>query len=176
MGPRALLYVLFAISAVVTFVFFSVPFLSSYGSFTYLDGTPGILDHWDIWSGCDPLTMITYTIGDMVCHQQMSRTFILNGSEMPVCVRDMGLLMGFMIGSLITAFFFGHPTIYRYARPYVVISFILIFTDWAIQHIFDLNVPFTRITTGLLAGAGFSLIIYCWAFRIIRSEEEITDR
>ncbi len=172
MGPRALLFVLFAISVVGTFVFFAVPFLSPYGSFTHLDGTPGILDHWDAWSECDPLTMITYTIGDMICHQQMARTFILNGSEMPVCVRDVGLLMGFMIGSLIVAVFFGNPVICRYARPYVVISFILIFIDWTIQHIFDLNIQFTRMTTGLLAGAGFSLIIYCWAFRIFHSEKE----
>ena len=169
MVPRTMMSIALALSAAVTALFFLVPFLSPNGSFVNLDGTPGIIDHWDIWSEKDPLTSVAYTIGDLVCHQQMSRTIILNGSEMPVCIRDLGLLMGFMFGSLITTVYFGHPMIYRYARPFVVIAFLLIFTDWLIQYVFDLNIPFTRMATGLLAGAGFSLIIYCWMLSIYGS-------
>ena len=169
--PRRFLFVFFAVSALLTVSVFLVPFLSPYGSLVYLDGTPGVIDHWDIWSSEDPFTMVLYLLGDIFCHQQMSRSVILNGSEMPICIRDLGLLMGFMFGCLITSLKFGHPAIYRHARAYVVISFLLIFADWSIQHAFDLNVPFTRLVTGLLAGAGFSLILYCWTNSVFFSEK-----
>ena len=156
----------FAISAILSVLMFFVPFVSANGTFVDLDGAPGVMDHGDLWSKQDPFTMILYGLGDMVCHQQMSRTIILNGSEMPICIRDLGLLLGFAIGCAVTTVKFGHPAIYRHARAYVVITFILIFTDWLIQHVFDLNVPFTRLTTGLLAGAGFTLILYCWIITI----------
>ena len=105
----------------------------------------------------------------------MSRTVILNGSEMPICIRDLGLLMGFMSGCLITTIHFGNPAIYRNARIYVIISFLLIFTDWLIQRLFDLNVPFTRLLTGILAGAGFSLILYCWVIVIFYGNDTKDD-
>ena len=168
--PRRFLFVFFAVSALLTLSLFLVPFLSPYGTFADLDGRPGVIDHWDIWSKEDPFTMVLYLLGDIFCHQQMSRTIVLNGSEMPVCIRDLGLLMGFMFGCLFTSLKFGHPAIYRHARAYVVISFLLIFADWTIQHAFDLNVPFTRMATGLLAGAGFSLILYCWTYSVFFSE------
>lgn len=161
----------FAISAILSASMFIIPFISANGSFVDLDGMPGIMDHWDLWSKQDVLTMILYGLGDMVCHQQMSRTAILNGSEMPVCIRDLGLLLGFTIGCAVTAVKFGHPAIYRHARIYVVISFLLIFTDWLIQYIFGMNVPITRLITGLLAGAGFSLILYCWIITIFSKSD-----
>ena len=155
------------ISSVLAVCFFIVPYLSSYGSFVGLDGTPGVMDYWDIWSGEDPLTCIIYSIGDISCHQKEARTFMLNGSEMPVCVRDIGLLLGFILGcaSLLTVV--GETFAVRYGRPFIVISIILIFTDWLIQYSMELNVPFTRLATGLLAGAGFSFIIYLWMASVI---------
>ena len=80
--PRRFLFVFFAVSALLTLSVFIVPFLSPYGSFTDLDGTPGIIDHWDIWSTKDPFTMVVYLIGDVVCHQQMSRSIILTNVAM----------------------------------------------------------------------------------------------
>ena len=164
--------IFFAVSAILSALMFIVPFISPYGSFVDLDGTPGIMDHGDLWSKQDPLTMFLYGLGDMICHQQMSRSVILNGSEMPVCIRDLGLLLGFCIGCAVTTVKFGHPAIYRHARIYVVISFLLIFTDWLIQHVFSLNVPVTRLITGLLAGAGFSLIIYCWMNYVLFNRDD----
>ncbi len=170
--PKRFLLLFFAVSAFLTVSLFLVPYLSPYGSFTHLDGTPIVIDHWDIWSSKDPYTAAIYLFGDIFCHQEMDRGLILNGSEMPVCIRDLGLLLGFMTGCLITSLKFGHPAIYRHARVYIVISFLLIFADWSIQHAFSLNVPFTRLITGLFAGAGFSLILYCWVFSIMYGEGE----
>ena len=166
--------IFFVLSVILSVLMFIVPFISPNGSFVYLDGTAGIMDHGDLWSKQDPLTMALYGFGDMVCHQQMSRTVILNGSEMPVCIRDLGLLLGFAIGCAVTAIKYGHPVIHRHARMFVVVSFILIFADWLIQRVFDLNVPVTRLLTGLLAGAGFSLILYCWIIAIVFKGD--TDR
>ena len=157
----------FAISAILSASMFIVPFINADGSLVELDGAPGVMDHWDLWLNQDVLTMVLYGFGDMVCHQQMSRTVMLNGSEMPICIRDLGLLLGFTIGCAVTSVKFGHPAIYRHARIYVVFSFLLIFTDWLIQYIFDLNVPLSRLITGLLAGAGFTLILYCWMISIL---------
>ena len=161
----------FVLSAVLSVLMFIVPFISPNGSFVNLDGKPGIMDHGDLWSKQDVLTMLLYGFGDMVCHQEMSRTIILNGSEMPICVRDLGLLMGFAIGCAVTTIRFGHPAIYRHARVYVTVSFLLIFTDWLIQRVFDLNIPATRLITGLLAGAGFCLILYCWIITLLYKSE-----
>ena len=98
MEPRRFLLIFFAVSAILAIASFIVPFLSPYGSFVNLDGTPGVIDHWDIWSSKDPFTMVMYLLGDIFCHQEMDRTVILNGSEMPMCIRDLGLLTGFMFG------------------------------------------------------------------------------
>ena len=170
-NPRSYMLTFFVLSAILSVLMFIVPFISPNGTFVDLDGTPGTMDHGDLWSEQDPLTMVLYGFGDMVCHQQMSRTVILNGSEMPICIRDLGLLLGFCIGCAVTTVKFGHSAIYRHARVYVIISFLLIFTDWLIQHIFDLNIPITRLITGLLAGAGFSLIIYCWMNSVISNDD-----
>jgi hypothetical protein len=78
-----------------------------------------------------------------------------------------------MVGCLFTSLKFGHPAIYRNARVFVIVSFLFIFTDWLIQYIFKLNVPFTRLVTGLLAGVGFSLILYCWIFSILFPKRDV---
>ncbi len=172
MTPRNYLFTFFAVSAAILLTALIVPMVSPYGSFVHLDGSPGFIDHWDIWSSKDPITAVIYLLGDIFCHQQMDRSIVLNGSEMPFCIRDLGLLIGFTVGCLVTGMRFGHPLIYRHARVYIVVSFLLIFTDWLIQHVFSLNVPFTRFATGLLAGAGFSLILYCWVYSIMYGEGE----
>ena len=169
MGPRSYTVMFLIISSMLAVCFFTVPYLSPYGSFVGLDGTPGVMDHWDIWSGRDPFTRIIYSIGDIACHQQEARTFILNGSEMPICVRDVGLLLGFIIGcsSLLTKV--GQAFAERYGKSFTVISIILIFTDWVIQHSLTLNIPFTRLVTGLLAGAGFAILFYLWMKKVFYS-------
>ena len=168
--PKSYTVAFLIMSSFLAMCFLIAPFISPYGSFTGLDGNPGVMDHWDIWSGKEPFTCVVYSIGDMVCHQEQARTLILNGSEMPVCVRDAGLLFGFIIGcsSLLTVE--GQMFADRYGRPFVIISFLQIFTDWIIQRSFSLNVPFTRLATGLLAGAGFAILIHLWMRRAFYSD------
>ena len=71
------------------------PLLSPYGAFRGLDGSPGFIDGG--WEGGGPAGL-SYLLGDLVCHQEEARSLILNGSQMPVCARDTGILMGLTIG------------------------------------------------------------------------------
>ena len=71
------------------------PLLSPYGAFRGLDGSPGFIDGG--WEGVGPAGLM-YLLGDLVCHQEEARCLILNGSQMPVCARDTGILIGLMIG------------------------------------------------------------------------------
>ena len=53
------------------------------------------------WSELNPLWAFTYAFGDLNCHQKHERSWEINGNQMPVCTRDIGIFMGFSIGCLI---------------------------------------------------------------------------
>ena len=163
MTPKSFMAAVSAMAAFFAVCLFSAPFVSPYGSFLGLDGTPGVIDHYELWSGKDPFTFLMYTFGDIFCHQEEARVFILNGSEMPVCVRDIGICIGVALGALAAFMFSGNDKLLIYTLPFAASSFILILADWTIQRYFVLNIPVTRIITGVLAGIGVSLILNLWA-------------
>ena len=37
---------------------------------------------------------IAYAFGDLNCHNLGERSWTINGNQMPVCVRDLGILLG----------------------------------------------------------------------------------
>lgn len=157
--PRSFKLLFSIILMIFAVSIFVVPFLSGYGTLIHLDGTPGYLDHWDIWSSKDPWTCITYSIGDIFCHQKTDRSFILNGSQMPVCVRDVGIIIGLLA---VFAYLYIRNILVPKRKgitAFIILSFILMFVDWLIQFIFDLNVPFTRFVTGILAGSAATLAV-----------------
>ena len=164
--------ILATISMTLSVCVFIAPFLSPSGSFLDLDGTVGVMDHSGLWSEQDPFTCAIYSLGDILCHQEEARTIVLNGSEMPVCIRDVGLLLGLMIGSLICLTERGEALISRFGVIHIIVSFTLIFIDWLIQHTFDLNVPSARLATGLLAGAGFAFLVDIWLTRTFDEKGE----
>ena len=176
MDPKSYTVLFLIISSAVAACFFIAPFVSPYGSFTNLDGTPGVMDHWDIWSEKDPFTCIVYSIGDVSCHQKEVRTFILNGSEMPVCVRDTGLLLGFVMGCSFLLSAMGQVFTEKHGKQFIIISILLIVIDWIIQFCLELNVPFTRLMTGMLAGVGFAMLIHLWMRKIYYVESERQGR
>jgi len=53
------------------------------------------------WSELSPLWAFTYAFGDLNCHQKHERSWEINGNQMPVCARDIGIFLGFAIGCLI---------------------------------------------------------------------------
>ena len=53
------------------------------------------------WSDLNIYSAFIYGFGDLNCHQKYERSWELNGNQMPVCVRDVGIFFGFFVGSLI---------------------------------------------------------------------------
>lgn len=159
MTPRSIKLALFAFFSLLCIFIFAAPFAAPYGSFTGLDGTPGIIDHGDLWSRQNIFAGLMYGFGDLICHQEQARSLILNGSEMPVCIRDLAIFIGVAIGSLICTLFERSSAMETYAVPYFIASCALMLADWCIQHFMSLNVPFTRAVTGLLFGSAIAVIL-----------------
>jgi uncharacterized membrane protein len=53
------------------------------------------------WSELDVFSAFVYGFGDLNCHQKYERSWVINGNQMPVCTRDIGILIGIFIGGLI---------------------------------------------------------------------------
>ena len=81
------------------------------------------------WSDLDPLGALVYAIGDLNCHQKHQRSWEINGNQMPVCVRDIGILLGFTIGCAI----FG---IRGFNRWTIRDSFLSVFSDESVKWIY----------------------------------------
>ena len=54
-----------------------------------------------VWSDLSPVWAFTYAFGDLNCHQKHERSWEINGNQMPVCARDIGIFLGFAIGCLV---------------------------------------------------------------------------
>ena len=153
------------ISAALLFLIAVTPFLAPYGSFTHLDGTPGIMDHWNMWTSTNPLSGAVYAIGDVLCHQEMSRSFMLNGSQTAVCARDLSVLIGVFAGLVIAAIASGRI---MSDRRTLCVSAVLIMTmvvEWIAEHLTGADVLALRVITGILAGIGIALLLDMYLIR-----------
>ncbi len=48
------------------------------------------------WIDLNPIAATVYAIGDLNCHQKYYRSWEINGNQLAVCVRDVGILFGFV--------------------------------------------------------------------------------
>jgi uncharacterized membrane protein len=53
------------------------------------------------WMELNPVWAFTYLIGDINCHQKYERSWEINDNQMPICTRDIGILLGIVFGCLI---------------------------------------------------------------------------
>ena len=53
------------------------------------------------WSELDPYSAFIYAFGDLNCHQKHERSWEINGNQMPVCTRDVGIFLGLALGGFI---------------------------------------------------------------------------
>ncbi len=81
------------------------------------------------WSELNPVFGLVYAFGDINCHQKHDRSWEINENQMPVCTRDVGIFMGFFIGSL----FF---RLRGYNRWTVRDSFLSVFDDASIESVY----------------------------------------
>ncbi len=52
----------------------------------------------------NPVVGFVYSTGGNTCHQRASRSFFLNGNQMPYCSRCTGIFLGLVIGAGIAVF------------------------------------------------------------------------
>jgi len=53
------------------------------------------------WSELNPYYAFVYAFGDFNCHQKHERSWVINGNQMPVCARDVGIFFGLALGGLV---------------------------------------------------------------------------
>ncbi|MDR2846469.1 MAG: DUF2085 domain-containing protein [Candidatus Methanoplasma sp.] len=164
--------------------------MNPYGYLVHLDGTPGVID--SARPSTDPLTWLIYSLGDMFCHQQQERTFMLNGSELAFCQRDFSIIVGLAVGLAITdrssplsllvkkkwtplgLSVYMSPMSRMILNKWVPsLGFILIastLTEWALEHVVvSFDDLFARTATGVAAGIGAALLIQYFMCRQYRS-------
>jgi len=137
-----------------------LPLLYPYGSFVHLDGRAGVIDNWAKLSFADPLTRAVYFLGDLFCHEEMSRTFIINGSQMAFCQRDTSILCGVIAGLVLTDEALSRINFGQ--KLFLILSVIMIISlivEWLFENFTDMNILAARVVSGLLAGAGIALLL-----------------
>ncbi|MDP6844056.1 MAG: DUF2085 domain-containing protein [Candidatus Thalassarchaeaceae archaeon] len=103
---------------------FLVPFMMPTGSVPELSGRANMMDYssegsWGnhdhvedgemghnqsahggtfAWSELNPYYAFVYAFGDLNCHQKHERSWTINGNQMPVCARDVGIFLGLALG------------------------------------------------------------------------------
>jgi uncharacterized membrane protein len=172
-SPRSIKAVLAFFLCVFAAIVYASPFLLSYGSVGGLDGTPGFIDHFDIWHNMNFISGAAYMSGDLMCNQEAARSFVLNGSQAPFCARDMAIIAGLAIGMLSAFAIDGRRYDRRLLNSFIATSFVLAIADWSVQHFLSINVFWSREITGLMVGAAVSLLI---AIIIDRSQTQPGDR
>ena len=50
------------------------------------------------WTELNPVWAFVYGFGDLNCHQKHERSWDINGNQMPVCTRDIGIFLGLFAG------------------------------------------------------------------------------
>ena len=137
-----------------------LPLLYPYGSFANLDGKAGVIENWTGLAFADPLTRAVYFLGDLFCHQEMSRSFIINGSQMAFCQRDVSVLCGVIIGLIATDK--AMSRVYAGKRYFLILSalmFLSLLAEWCIENATGMDILAARVATGILAGVGIALLL-----------------
>ncbi len=90
-----------------------------------------------------------YNLGDASCHQKASRSFFINGNQMPLCSRCIAIYLGLAIGVLIMAFLYFDPELWMF-----LVGLGPMAVDGGGQTILGLweSTNLIRVATGLPAG------------------------
>ena len=88
MLPFLLAGLLFTVAVIVA------PFILEAHTVDDISGAAWQIDNAGAWDEMPMLPRLAYYAGDVVCHQKQERSYTLNGNQMPVCARDIGVLVG----------------------------------------------------------------------------------
>ena len=137
-----------------------LPLLYPYGSFTGLDGRAGVIENWEGLSHADPVTRLIYLMGDLFCHQEESRSFIINGSQMAFCQRDVSIVTGVILGLAVTDESIGK--VHAGNRMVLIAGALMILltaVEWGAEYVSGHDLLAARVATGVLAGVGIASVV-----------------
>ncbi len=137
--------------------FFISPLMIESGSIIFDDeGIVGEEDHSkEIDAIPSSFAKLTYRFGDRFCHQKHSRSWEINGNQMPVCARDVGLFAGIFLGCI-----FGSS--HRRGIPLLILLLTLapMVLDGGLQAISSYeSINSIRLITGMVAGFGIGAYV-----------------
>jgi len=138
------------------------PFLVPSNTLKDLSGVVGGHENENQFKALGPVPHAVYWLGDAECHQLASRSYFLNGNQMPFCARDVGLLLGLVLG-------FGFAMFVRWKIPplLVLLGLVPIAIDGGLQQVtsYESTNPL-RVATGLVAGLVLALLLAHFLFVI----------
>lgn len=155
-----IIIIIFLISFIWTLLQFLAPIMLESGSVEDLSGLTGLKDNEEAIKKMDAPWNYVYSIGDRLCHQKASRSFFINGNQMPFCARCTAIWIGITIG-------LGFMLFYKIALDkklliLMIIGLIPIGIDGTGQLLgFWESTNLTRVITGLLIGVitGLAIIV-----------------
>jgi uncharacterized membrane protein len=154
--------VVFIICAVWLTLVVSAPYMVRPHTLLDLSGRVSVRDNTAQFSSLSPLPKAIYSIGDVECHQIASRSFFLNGNQMPFCSRDLGLFIGLAAGFGFAAF-----RRYKFNPLLVFVGLAPIAIDGGLQLLtsYESNNAL-RLITGIIAGVVLALLLAFYVFII----------
>ncbi len=96
--------VLFILVVFYTSGLFIAPLTLEPGTISELHGGANRLSNMELWRELSPYHALIYTFSDFNCHQMHERSYTINGNQMPVCARCVGIFIGFTLGLLVMMF------------------------------------------------------------------------
>ncbi len=119
------------------------------------DGGSGPIDFQDELDNMSSFSSKIYRFGDANCHQKASRSYFVNGNQMPVCARDVGIFLGLAIGTILPLAFLIEIKLW-----WVIGSLVPMGIDGTTQLLtsYESNNPI-RVLTGVLAGAVIIMLL-----------------
>ena len=97
-GPKPVLAGLWLVSFVWVLAIVCAPISIEPGTVRGLDGQANVLDYAPLWRSLPTFAGIVYTLGDVNCHQMESRTWLVNGNQMPIDARMTAASVGALVG------------------------------------------------------------------------------
>ncbi len=155
--------VILAVFAALTLAVFLAPFTLPPGQVTDLSGKVGTIDNQAQIDRMNPFAAAVYFFGDGNCHQIASRSFYLNGNEMPFCSRDVGVFVGLVAGMVLAIVARPKP---RILLP--LLGLLPMAIDGGLQLVSAYESSnLLRLATGLLAGVSIALLLHVFAVRVL---------
>lgn len=158
-------YFFASVLAVLLAAIVLTPLLFPYGHFTGLGGSAGVMDHsWRI-------SEAVYALGDMFCHQNTDRSFIVNGSQTAFCTRDTGMIAGCALSLPALGHLLEKKDVPGRKLNILGLLFLsVLIAEWAIGAIVGYDVKYLRFASGAVGGTGIALLIQSYVFTVWKGE------